>query len=144
LPELTPEQLLAIALGVVFGLALARWRARLRMAQSRRVGRRAERRALTLLKRAGYRVVETQPSASVAVQVDGQEQRFVVRGDLLVRRRRRLYLVEIKGGVAGGTVAHRATRRQLLEYATVFDVDGTLLVDVPGARVQCVSFPGLK
>ena len=25
-----------------------------------------------------------------------------------------------------------------------FDVDGTLLVDVPGARVQEITFPGLR
>ena len=144
MPELTPEQILATALGIAFGLSLARWRARLRMAQSRRVGRRAERRARTLIKRAGFRVVDTQPSATVVVNVDGRDQTFLVRGDLLVRKRRRLYLVEIKGGAGGGTVAHRGTRRQLLEYATVFDVHGTLLVDVPGARIQQVTFPELN
>jgi hypothetical protein len=143
LPELTPEQILATALGVAFGLALARWQARLRMAKSRRIGRRAERRARTLIKRAGFRVVDVQPSATVLVNVDGRDERFLVRGDLLVRKRRRLYLVEIKGGAGGGSVAHRGTRRQLLEYATVFDVHGTLLVDVPGARIQQVTFPEL-
>jgi len=114
------------------------------MAQSRRVGRRAERRALTLIKRAGFRVLDAQPTATVVVNVDGRSESFLVRGDLLVRKRRRLYLVEIKGGAGGGSIAHRGTRRQLLEYATVFDVDGTLLVDVPGARVQEITFPGLR
>ncbi len=35
----------------------------------------------------------------------------------------------------------RDTRRQLCEYAAVFAVDGVLLVDMVGKRVQMVRFP---
>lgn len=77
------------------------------------------------------------------VVVDGKSETFQVRGDLLVRRRRRLYLAEIKGGAEVSSVAHRGTRRQLLEYACAFEVDGVLLVDMHRSEVRAVTFPQL-
>ncbi|MHC4954716.1 MAG: hypothetical protein ACYTGZ_12595 [Planctomycetota bacterium] len=138
---LRPEHLFAAASGLLLGVGWARWRRRRRMAHSRRIGRTAERRAVRMLRRAGYRVVALQPSARVVVEVDGAAQSFLVRGDLLVRRRRRTYLAEIKGGDESASVAHRATRRQLLEYASAFSVDGILLVSVRERRIQRVVFP---
>jgi len=111
------------------------------MARSRRTGRKAERAAVRLLRRAGYRVVEEQPTARVQVEIDGRAESFLVRGDLLVRRRRRTYLAEIKGGEDSASVAHRGTRRQLLEYAAAFPVDGILLIQVKDRRIQRVVFP---
>ena len=139
-----PDQLIAAATGLFFGIAYMRWCVRRRMARSRRIGRSAERRAVKLLRRAGYRIIEHQPTARVAVEVDGQAESFLVRGDLLVRRKRKIYLAEIKGGAGSGTIAHRATRRQLLEYATLFPVAGVLLVYVPARRIQRISFPALR
>ena len=46
------------------------------------------------------------------------------------------------GGPQVARITHRATRRQLLEYAAVFDVDGVLLVDAEGGRIHRVEFPG--
>ena len=113
------------------------------MARSREVGKRAEQRALRLLRRSGYRIIDQQPVATVRVEVDGRSQSYQVRGDLLVRRKRRLYLAEIKGGAGVSSVAHRGTRRQLLEYACAFEVDGILLVDMHTGVVRSVTFPQL-
>ena len=38
---------------------------------------------------------------------------------------------------------HTATRRQLLEYALAYDVDGVLLVDMTAGRLHQVEFPTL-
>jgi len=84
-----------------------------------------------------------QPTAIVRVEVDGEIEEFTVRGDLIVKRRRRLYLAEIKGGPDVSRVGHRGTRRQLLEYACAFDVHGVLLVDTHRDVVQKVRFPAL-
>ncbi len=126
------------------GLVLGAWsrarRERARAARSRRRGRRGEARGLTLLARAGYRVVDTQAVAKVTVEVDGQAHTFDVRADAIVARRGRRWVAEIKAGDATASVAHRHTRRQLLEYAHAFDVHGVLLVDVPARRVREVIF----
>ena len=141
--ELPPWVFVAAAVVVLLvGLSLGRaWRLRIergRAARARRLGRRGERAGLALLARAGYRVVETQPSGEIALLVDGAEARFPVRADALVTRDGLLWVAEIKAGPANATLSHRNTRRQVIEYIHAFDADGVLLVDVPGRRVQCV------
>lgn len=130
---------LVLVVGVLLGRA---WRLRVerrRAARARRLGRRGEQAGLALLARAGYRVVETQPSGEIALLVDGVEARFPVRADALVTRDGGLWVAEIKAGPANATLSHRNTRRQILEYIHAFDADGVLLVDVPGRCVQCVE-----
>ena len=87
--------------GALCGLSWSRWAAVRRMARTRRLGSRGERRARRLLVRAGYRVVAAQVSARMVVLVDGGEREFSVRADLLVAKRRRRYVVEVE--VAGET-----------------------------------------
>ena len=43
----------------------------------------------------------------------------------------------------GADLANRDTRRQLLEYAYVFGLDGVLLVDMAAGAIREVEFPGL-
>ncbi len=45
------------------------------------------------------------------------------------------------GGAAAVTT--RATRRQLLEYAYTYGLDGVLLVDMEAERIVRVEFPRL-
>ena len=131
---------LALFAGLATGLAFARYRVRSRIARHRLLGHRGEEQARRLLRKAGYRIEAEQVSGCVRVRVDGRCQEFVVRADAMVRRRRRRYVVEIKAGQKNATVADRATRRQLLEYTRVFDVDGALLVDVPAKRISRIEF----
>ena len=132
---------LLLCLGWWSSARLAAWRRARRVARTRRLGARGEARAETLLARAGYSVIERQAAGEVAVVVDGERGSFAVRVDFLVSRRGRRYAAEAKGGAAASSLANRATRRQLLEYAHVFDVDGVLLVDAYRDRVRRVEFP---
>ncbi|MHC4861931.1 MAG: hypothetical protein ACYTDY_17765, partial [Planctomycetota bacterium] len=110
----------ALAFGLLLGARFVQWRVRRRLARHRRVGRTGERTALRLLDRAGYRLLATEVAATGEVVVDGEPREFLVRADALVRRRRRRYVAEFKGGAESASIANRATRRQLLEYASVF------------------------
>jgi len=136
--------LLLVVVGFWVGIRAARWVLRHRVGRTRTTGRKGEGRALKLLTRAGYRVVETQATADGVVLVDGEEHRYVVRADALVSRKKQNYVAEFKAGVASSTIAHRDTRRQLLEYALLFDVDGVLLVDADAARIHRIHFPGIS
>ncbi len=136
--------LVALWLGARLGAWWARRRVVRRLARHRRAGTRGEETAARLLEASGYRIVERQPTAVLRVQVDGVERAFDVRGDFLVRRRRRHYLAEAKGGSISADVATTATRRQLLEYACAFDVTGLLLVDAQEGTIHEVAFPGLR
>jgi Holliday junction resolvase len=130
-----------LLLAVRLGLRMAHWRAERRIARNRKVGQSGERHAQRLLRRAGFEIEDQQPSGTVQVQVDGVTQTFTVRADLIARKGGRRFVVEVKGTEATATVANRDTRRQLLEYRCVFDVDGVLLVDSTRERVHEITFP---
>ena len=133
--------LLAIASGVHLGIRLARGILRRRVARTRRVGRRGSRKALTLLEAAGFKVLRTEVTRPGRLEIDGHVHEYVVRADALVARRRRRYVAEFKGGGDVARIAHRRTRRQLLEYVHVFDVEAILLVDAHRGTIHEVRFP---
>jgi Holliday junction resolvase-like predicted endonuclease len=146
-PALAPETALPLLLGALLvaagfwgGIRAARGVLRRRVRTSRAAGQTGEARALGLLERAGYRVVARQVEARGYVEVDGVRHEFALRADALARRWFRRYVVEVKGGEASASWQHRATRRQLLEYARCFGTYGVLLVDAVHGRVHRVRF----
>lgn len=135
----------ALVAVVAAGFALAWWRARSRIRRGnlarQSVAKRGERRAERLLERAGYRVVERQVSATFRMWVDGEEVDVGCRLDLLVEDADGArYAAEVKTGALATDPTRPATRRQLLEYERVYDVDGLLLVDMDEERVRTVEF----
>ncbi len=132
--------LLFLALGLAFGLMVARRKVAGNAATSRRLGRRGREKALKLLKRYGFELLDEEVTAPGLVQVDSRLEEYTVRADALVRRKRRTYVAEFKNGPASSSVHNRATRRQLLEYSCVFGTDGVLLVDADGGRIHYVRF----
>jgi hypothetical protein len=133
--------LLVLAYGVRTGIRLSRWILARRPARSRRMGADGARRALALLERKGWSVLETEVVREGVVEVDGRLESFVVRVDALVTRRGQVFVAEAKGGLLSASVRHRGTRRQLLEYAHVFGAYGVLLVEARRGRVSVVRFP---
>ncbi len=131
---------LFLAIGLLWGCMLARRRVARGTAHSRKLGRRGQERALKLLKQYGFEVLDTEVTAPGLVQIDSKLEEYVVRADALVRRKRRTYVAEFKGGPDAGSITNRATRRQLLEYSCVFGTDGVLLVDAHANRIHYVRF----
>lgn len=134
-------------LTIIVGLLLLLWLASTRVARGNawrgEVARRAEVGAERELARLGFVVEARQVHRTFDLSVDGALVEVACRADLLVRRRRRRYVAEVKTGrVADPT--HPDTRRQLLEYQLAFDVDGVLLVDMDAGRVLEVGFPVLR
>ena len=116
-----------------------RW-ARAGRSRQRRA-RRGEDDAERLLRSAGFEIVDRQVTAHWTLWVDDEAVAVHSRADLVVRRRRRSYVAEIKTGAVAPDPAHPATRRQLLEYQLAFDVDGVLLVDMEARAVHEIVFP---
>ena len=148
-PPHMDSSLLVLALGVVLlaglwlGVAFSRWRVRRRMSKHRRMGTKGEARAWKLLKKAGYTVVEEQPTAAVKVDVDGEITEASVRADGLVEFDGEVLVVEIKGGDEAADIRNRHTRRQLLEYTLAFDADSVLLVNAIQGTIERIRFPQL-
>jgi len=132
---------LLVALGIVVGLVVARWLRGFASRSRNRVAQHGEADAERILARAGYRVLERQATAQWSMLVDGEEVPVEVRIDLLVSRRGRRYVAEVKTGDRAPDPRHPPTRRQLLEYALIFDAREVLLVDVPAGEVRAVGFP---
>ncbi|MHC4960218.1 MAG: hypothetical protein ACYTGN_17830 [Planctomycetota bacterium] len=137
--HLDPLLLIALAGALLGGLALGLDAARASVRRRLARGRRAEGPALRLLRRRGYRILATQPRATVRVTVDGEMRTYAVRADALARRRLRRYVVEVKTGAAASP-AHPATRRQLAEYARAFRCRRLLLVDPGRGRIMRIDF----
>jgi len=102
-------------------------------------GRKMETQAAKMLRRWGYRILARHPRAEASWWVDGQLKKAVVEVDYLVKRRRRKYAVEVKTGKSADPT-HRNTRRQLLEYAKTYAVDGLLLLDADAERLYRIRF----
>lgn len=145
-----PQSWLVAALAVV-GTAGAAQGARgaiVRWARRRRIHGRleragdAEREAAEYVQDAGFSVVGAQVASTYELLVDGAPTTITVRADLLVERRARRWVVEVKSGRAAPRVENPATRRQLLEYRVAFDVDGVLLYDAEARRLREIRFPG--
>ena len=133
---------LAVALILVFvGVALAGWWAGFQSRERNRVAQRGEIEAENILAEAGFTVVSRQTTARWRMAVDGEEVIVGVRADLIVERRGKRYVAEVKTGNRAPQPSLPATRRQLLEYSMVFGGTCVLLVDVPGRVVHAVTFP---
>jgi hypothetical protein len=135
---------LIVLIVAVSWLSLA-LRARLeawRLRRRRRRGALGQRRARTVLERHGFDVLAEEHPAAGALEVDGRTIPYTVRVDYLVRRAGRTFGVEVKTGERAPDPTCRATRRQLLEYSQLLDVDGLLLLDMEARRLMEVRFCG--
>ena len=141
--ETLVSPLLYVAMGAALLLAiwaLGRALSRARLKRRFSVAARAERDAVTLAERAGYRVLGAQVPGRVTIHVDGRPETLDLRADLLLARRGRRYVGEVKSGDVVTSPTHSATRRQLLEYSQAFPVDGILLFDMAKKRIHEVRF----
>ena len=146
------SEIIRLVLASMFGLALGGfgWFKLRRWLDSYRRRRRAghaldgEARAEDLLRAQGYRVIGRQVPCPWSVLINGETRRFGLRADLIVKRRGRRYVAEVKTGSHVASVHHGPTRRQLLEYSHAFRCDGILLVEVDSSAVHEIYFPGAQ
>lgn len=127
--------------GIAVGLWIARFLRGFRSRRRNQVAGRGEQTAEAILARNGFRILERQARAEWSMTVDGVEVPIEVRVDLLVSRKGKRYVAEVKTGDLAPDPCHPPTRRQLLEYALVFDAREVLLVDVPAGSVHAIGFP---
>jgi len=112
-----------------------------RLAAARDRGAEGERRAAPMLEAHGFVIVGAQVASTYDLVVDGERVPFDLRADYVVERGGRVYVAEVKTGAHAPRLRTAATRRQLLEYRTAFDVDGVLLVDADAGDVRLVEWP---
>ena len=145
---MSPQQWAVLAAAVVglavFAHLVLRARGYLELRRLRRRftrGARGQKAARKLLARRGFEVLDEEHQVTGEVEVDGRAHPYTVRVDYLVRQGGRLYGVEVKTGEKAPDPLHRPTRRQLLEYSHLLEVDGLYLLDMEARRLMRVRFP---
>ena len=138
------DLILGVALGLLIAWLIHRAVVWCRAWWYRWLGRRGEASAESLLKAAGYTIVDDQLRLPCNYLVDGDVISYSVRVDFLVEKDGRRYVAEAKNGPSASDPRTTATRRQLLEYTVAYGAYGVLLVDVPGKRVRVVEFGAIR
>ena len=139
----SPVHLFAIFLLTIFFIYIGWrihdfWRA-LGFWRQQRLGKRGEAKAQNLLKRHGFTIIDSQPTLTGRIYVNDEPLDFNVRPDYLVESKGIKYLAEVKTGEVASP-ADRATRRQLIEYASLTNSDTIILVDATKGHVMKINF----
>ena len=144
---LTPDVLYLIGLvlgGMVAGIFLYRFFKRIfvRLGQFFRFrrGNKAEQWALRHMKRDGYTLVEAQSPGEASVRVDGTWQTTTIRIDYIFEKKGKRFGVEVKSGKRAPHPTSAATRRQLLEYFLVYEIDALFLADYERKTMMEIYF----
>ena len=137
------EGLILVAFVVVFFLWLG-WKLRLAwknflFSLVRRRGRIGETKAIRLLEKYGYKIIQSQVQLPGYLYVDDDRLKFNSRADYLVERGGVQYLAEVKTGHAA-KVSNRNTRRQLFEYASLGKTNTIVLVNATSGTVNEIRF----
>lgn len=136
--------LLAVGLLLVAVLWIAWWWERTRASRGSRarwrVASAGEAKARGLLEKNGYTLVDEQRVVDWTLWVNGEPVEVRSRADGVVERDGLRFVAEVKTGQVAPNPRNPATRRQLLEYLHVFEVDGVLLVDMVEERILEVRF----
>ena len=142
----------AVAVGVLMAFSFlggaALWHHFTRALRSQRLAKRfqisrdGEVTAEAVLEASGYAIAGRQVRATGTLEVDGKPADFEVIADLLVERDGRVAVVEVKTRERASNPTHAATRRQLREYAAVFEADDLLLVNPEEGTISTIHFPG--
>ena len=102
--------------------------------------KRAESQAVNILQNAGYTIVDVQKRVKIKTKINGREFFNTIIADMIVKKGRKTFLVEIKTGKQTEKVIPPQVRRQLLEYYLVFKPDGLILLDMENGKLHNVSF----
>ena len=106
---------------------------------NKRRGKKAEKKAIRLLKKNGYEIQNYQPIAKGNVLQDDEKVYFDIRADLIVSKDKKLYIAEVKSG-ASASIKEINTRRQLLEYSKVFENNNLILIDTEKNKIKKIEF----
>lgn len=107
-------------------------------------GERGEEIGKKFLIKKGFTIVEEQPKESSIILIDGEAHTYNVRADFLVERKGRRSIVEVKTGNISTNPKSINTRRQLLEYSRIYDVDNLLFFDAESKKLKTISFPEIE
>jgi hypothetical protein len=132
--------ILLILAGSVLNQVLSRARKRKILKNNRDGGADGEQKAKTYLLKNGFTILKEQAHIEKQMIIDGQAQSFTLRADFLVEKDTKTAVVDAKSGIECVNPSNSATRRQLLEYFTCYDVDSVFVYNSIEDKLVRVEF----
>jgi len=123
--------------------ATIRLRAQLQRKKRFKRGAEGEAEALLYLQRHGFTICKAQEEQAASIQVNGVSHDYTVRADYRAVKKGKHCIVEVKTGKKAVDPLFSDTRRQLLEYAVVYNVDTVFLFDADEGELLEIDFPGV-
>ena len=102
-------------------------------------GRIGEKKALHLLEKNGYKILDQQFTIKGWLRKNGVKESFIIRPDYLVKKNNEIFIAEVKTGEAA-SISNIFTRRQLLEYSNTYYSKKVILVDVKNQNLYLIEF----
>ena len=102
-------------------------------------GRKSERKAIKLLIKKGYKIINQQLTTKGYLYENGNRVDYKVRPDFMVTKDKVTYIAEIKTGLSA-SIETINTRRQLLEYSKLFNSSKVILVDISKKEIKIIEF----
>ena len=131
----------SVLLGIILLVISMRIIGRFRVMGRIRKGQTGEVNAKLYLLKSGYRIIAEQPLTKGVLLIDGNAHQYQVRVDYLVEKDGIHYLVEVKTGKRYTNPIDPSTRRQLLEYSVLYDINSLLLFDGDKKKLSRIEFP---
>lgn len=102
--------------------------------------RTAEKGAEKLLRKKGYSILDIQKSKPILITIGDKIHRYFIRIDFLVKKKGKVYVVEVKNGEKNPYITNRETRRQMLEYYHAYQPHGIILLNMRNKNISEVKF----
>lgn len=133
--------LLALGFGAWIYHVIHRRLRRQKMHRTIKQGQDGEKIAEKFLLKNGFEILESQSHIKQSYFCDDEEINFRVKADYLVEKEGRFAVVEVKTGKSAKVPLTRETRRQILEYQTLYDVDDIYLFNADLKQLHYLEFP---
>ena len=119
---------------------ISNWFRAKRLKQRFSKSRQAEKEAEKILRKRGYTIIDVQKCKPLLITIGDKIHRYLVRIDYLVRKRGKVYVVEVKSGEKIPYITNRETRRQMLEYYLAYQPSGIILLNMKSRSISEVKF----
>ena len=125
---------------LVLFIKISNWLRTRRLRKRFSKSRQAEKEAEKILRKNGYAIIDAQKSKPLLITMGDKIHRYLVRIDYLVRKRGKVFVVEVKSGEKIPYITNRETRRQMLEYYLAYQPCGILLLNMKNKNISEVKF----
>jgi hypothetical protein len=96
--------------------------------------------AKSYLKNLGFTIIAEQVPLTSSLLIDNKRYNYEVKADYLVQKRNKKAVVEVKTGREAANPLNINTRRQILEYMLLYNVDKVFLFDAQNKKLKEMKF----